>query len=402
MARFEIPQEFGNELQYRRCKDTRSENEILASLRAFQPVTNEKNVWSFWDGGLDAMPSWTRRNVLDWVRILGDTWTVRVLDSVSESPNNALKYVYPDLLPSIYIKGKMDGAHKGPHAADMLRGACLYSHGGVYMDVSIILFRHLDRICWAQLSDPTSPYKVAVPWMYGVAIANHFVAARKGDVFIKRWHDLFVHLWRDRSNSDGLSTEPLLTALSTPEDMAQAKEARMSKYRWDFKVPPQQISEYISQILCWKRICMLEADPADGFDGAEYWQRHVLVWDALKEDWGGENMLGFPGSGQKMFNLLAVRLSADKESAEYRQAYALTWRLLKESCMQKITHVGGLTTSAHLGALWDRHEGKDAEVGTFAELLRYGSVNFEQTREIIAYVQAPQPVVTLKKGLLEI
>jgi hypothetical protein len=397
MSKFTIPPEFETELVYRPCQDERTDDEIITSITEYEPVDAEKNVWCFWDKGFKAMPKWCQRNVIDWVRLLGSGWTVRVLDSMPDSPSNALKYLPADNLPASYVRQSMDGPYKGPHACDMLRGACLYLYGGVFMDVGCILIRHLDRICWDQLEDPNSPFQVSVPWMYGVTMANHFVAARKGDPFIKRWHDLFVHLWRNRDNHEGLIQEPLIAYAQK----LSFDDSRASNYHWDFKVPAQTVAEYITQVVCWMRVCMLEEDPSDGFNGVEYWQKNVLIWDVLPENWGGEALLGFPGSGDKMFNLFSVRLDADPNSEEYKQAYALTWRLLTKSSMQKITHGKNLTNSVHLGVLWDEHPGSDCEPGTFAELLRYGTVNFEQTRASIAYEKAPAPAETLKKGLLE-
>jgi hypothetical protein len=57
--------------------------------------------------------------------------------------------------------------------------------------------------------------------------------------------------------------------------------------------------------------------------------------------------------------------------------------------MQKITHGKNLTKTPAWGLIWDEkgNESKDIEPGTFAELLRYGAVRFEQTRESITYVQ---------------
>lgn len=55
------------------------------------------------------------------------------------------------------------------------------------MDVGNILIRHLDRICWDRLADENDPHTVCTPWMFGQHTANHFVAARKGDEFIKKW-----------------------------------------------------------------------------------------------------------------------------------------------------------------------------------------------------------------------
>lgn len=83
--------------------------------------------------------------------------------------------------------------------------------------------------------------------MYGRSIANHFVAARKGDPFIKRWHELFSYLWRDRTKSNGLIEDPLVVF----GDQHPSEEPEKAQFAWDFKVPPQTISEYIAQILAW-------------------------------------------------------------------------------------------------------------------------------------------------------
>ena len=75
------------------------------------------------------------------------------------------------------------------------------------------------------------------------------------------------------------------------------------------------------------------------------------------------------------------------------------------STMQKITHGKNLTHSVHCGALRDllENESKDQELGTFGELLRYGSVHLEQTRNGIAYVDplVVAPEFVLHKGLFE-
>ncbi len=145
---------------------------------------------------------------------------------------------------------------------------------------------------------------------------------------------------------------------------------------------------------------MLE-DPTDGFNGAEYYENKVLLFDSLSEDWGAEETIGFVG--QDLFDVLATRRDVDTESEEYRKAYETVWRLLTRSSMQKITHGKNLIKDLALGILWDmeENEGKDMASGTFAELLRYGSVHFEQEREEIKYVKAQRPAHTIKKGLLE-
>ena len=171
-------------------------------------------------------------------------------------------------------------------------------------------------------------------------------------------------------------------------------------FHWEFKVEPRTVMEYIGQVLSWLRLCMLE-EPNDGFNGAEYWANKVLLFDSLSEDWGAEATVGF--SGQDLFNVLETRRDAAPESNEYQTAYKTIWRLLTRSSMQKITHGRNLTKSPALGILWDMEEnkGKDVAPGTFSELLRYGSVHFEQEREEIKYVKAQKPEYTIKKGLLE-
>lgn len=178
------------------------------------------------------------------------------------------------------------------------------------------------------------------------------------------------------------------------------EDSQAKNYHWEFKVEPRTVMEYIGQVLAWSRLCMLE-DPNDGFNGADYYENKVLLFDSLSEDWGAEATIGF--LGQDLFNVLATKCDADPESKEYETAYKTIWRLLTRSSMQKITHGKNLTKGAALGILWDmeENEGKDTAPGTFAELLRYGSVHFEQEREEIQYVKALKPDHRIKKGLLE-
>ena len=134
-----------------------------------------------------------------------------------------------------------------------------------------------------------------------------------------------------------------------------------------------------------------------------YWTQNVLIFDVLEEFWGAEATIGFKACGQKVCDLLKLRLNTDQTAAEYQQAQTLVWRLLSESSLQKVIHGKHLMHDVNLGELWDdeANEGSDCGPGTFAELLRYGAENFEQTRESIRYVLVPVPARTLDKGLLE-
>lgn len=209
-------------------------------------------------------------------------------------------------------------------------------------------------------------------------------------------HDLFVHLWKDRTNPGGIIENPLVSFGKE----VKFEDSQARNFHWEFKVEPRTVMEYIGQVLAWLRLCMLE-DPTDGFNGAEYYANKVLLFDSLSEDWGAEEAIGF--SGQDLFDVLATRRDVDMESEGYQKAYRTVWRLLTQSSMQKITHGKELTKGLALGVLWDmkENEGKDIAPGTFAELLRYGSVHFEQARDAIKYVEAQKPTYKIKKGLLE-
>ncbi|RMJ15479.1 hypothetical protein CDV36_004861 [Fusarium kuroshium] len=369
MATYSIPKEFTSELELVDNPDTRSTKDILADLNQYKPVTSEKNIWAFWHAGLEAMPPWCQRNVADWVRICGPSWTIRVLDIVPDSPNHALKFASQDLLPDTFLKGTMDGPYVGPHSMDFLRGALLFGHGGVAIDVGCVLVRSMDRVCWDLIMDPKSPIEVAVPVM----------------------HKLFLHLWKGRDNYEGISADPAL-AFVRNIDFSEAAD-----WPWDFKISPQHVLEYISQVMCWRRLAMLE-DAGDGFNGSKYWQENILGIDARHENWAAEDAVGF-SSGARLCELFSVRVDSDPETADYKEAYNLVWLLLRSASWQKVTHGKGLTHAAHLGTLWDENEGADSAPGTFGELLRWGSVHFRQKREAISTMSTVKSSLILQDGL---
>lgn len=206
-------------------------------------------------------------------------------------------------------------------------------------------------------------------------------------------HKVFTHLWKDRNNHQGISASPLIAFVR------EISFDEAADFTWDFKISPTEVMEYIAQVMCFRRLCMLE-DDGEGFNPSEYWQNHIFCVNALQENWGGEATIGFENGGPRMFELFQVKLDADQESQEYKGAYKLVWRLLTKSSMQKVTHGKGLTHTPHLGRLWDDNDGKDCELGTFGELLRYGSLHFRQKRESILQMEAKRSPKILNEGLL--
>lgn len=203
-------------------------------------------------------------------------------------------------------------------------------------------------------------------------------------------------MWKGRTNYSGLIEHPLLQ-WATAVSLDEGKEA---DFNWNFKVDSTTVFEYIAQIVCWNRMTFLE-DVGDGFSCADYWENNVLAIRVIDENWGAESMVGF--DGQKLFDLLALRLDSDPAAPEYAEATKLVWRLLTKSSMQKVVHGKGLTNDIMLGTLWDLPENKTADCapGTFAWLLRQGPLHLRQTRESIEVMPAAPVPARWKKGLLE-
>lgn len=181
-----------------------------------------------------------------------------------------------------------------------------------------------------------------------------------------------------------------------------------AKGAWEVHVPYKTVMEYITQLVCWQRVCMLE-DVGDGFSGVDYWMEHVYLFDAVRETVGGDTMVGF--DQQRMFHYLTMRrddptLDSVKRMAEhdYEPAKDLTWYLLTSASMLKISRGPGLTHHKGFGALLDEPENTDkhCDPSTFFGLLRFGSLHFKQKRDGLIAVKPCRPEVTPKKGLTEL
>jgi hypothetical protein len=351
----------------------------------------------------------------------------------------------------------MDGPYVGQHSADFVRGATILEHGGVWMDAGSIMIRSMDRTCWDAICDLESPYKVATVHKDGQFIFNYFVAARKGDPFIQRWHELFLHLWKGRNNHDGVTADPLFhyyMAIMAKEQQEkqlkkQQEEAEKAKASLDatnkevqtqdeskngdadtkkqesdipeeqavldYKVGLRELMDYVSQVAAWHRLSSLE-DAGDGFSGVDYWTNNMLLLDFAEEaskpvfnlssKKKAESNLSHAERTMALLSMQRTREPgtedghSDEDFTEVEQA---VWEALSTACFCKITHAKNLTHSKQLGSLMDEpgNAGKDRAPGSFWELLRHGSVHFRQKRETILLHEAPRPVHTLKTKLLE-
>jgi hypothetical protein len=377
-----------------RC-DARSDEEIISTLLKYQPITSEKNVWTFWDTGFLEMRPYVRRNIIGWVRRLGPDWTVRVLDHVDGSPLNVSTFLEPTEFHEAFNNRTMAGPYVGAHSGDVVRLPLLYHYGGVWMDAGTMLFRHIDHICWKVLEDPTTPYEIA-----GIApgtepgndvIMNGFIATKKGNGFIKRWHDVYLEIWKGRKDCIGLQDHPLLR---------QVKKVEVPKtMQITFGIDNSLMNDYVAHALAFKRIRMLQ-DPTDGFNGPQYWERHAFVLP-IQETFLAQILCEF--DGQRQYDLLSLPRESVEPPDRDPAAENLVQELLSHASTMKLSHGLKNNKLIHLSKLWDLPENADADIepGTFAAYLRWGSIYLEQTRSLEPLPVRCGPKV-LKAGVLEV
>ncbi|KAL1952870.1 hypothetical protein VTO42DRAFT_4075 [Malbranchea cinnamomea] len=369
--------------------DRRSDEEIIAQLKSYRaPTASDKNVWAFWHSGFDNMAPWTQRNVIGWVRRLGPDWTVRVLDRVPGSPVNVSRYVDPSFLPEAFNADNLTGPHAGPHAGDLVRLPLLYLYGGVWLDVGMMLFRHLEDICWNIIEDPSNACEI-VGFTYldmpltTQPMLNGFIAAKRGNGFIKRWHDIFLALWQGgATEATGFHNHPLLRHLPLLVVVAGAEAADKPNLGPNVQESaPGTWDDYLAQCRCFDRLIRL-IDPNDGFNGLQYWEEKICLFDAIPEMYSMQVRTAW--NGIKQFELLSLKRDCDdveRDDEKYQLADLMVDEMLANSATMKLSHGNG-SMETTLAALWDdpKHHHKDVEPGTFAAYLRYASVHCEQTR----------------------
>ncbi|KAL7931794.1 hypothetical protein V8C35DRAFT_309539 [Trichoderma chlorosporum] len=362
--------------------DLRTDEEIAAWLQKRHPVTSEKNVWGFWHTGFAQMRPWTQRNVINWVRRLGPEWTVHIVDRVDGSETSVFNYVEESYFPKTFIEGTMDG-HKA-HMGDLARLPLLWKYGGVWIDVGLILLQHLDDICWKRIEDPESPYELsAVTLEHRPGFhtpLNGFLATRPNNPFIKRWHDIYLALWTEGvTNAVGFHKHPLLRHLPLLAPVgASVGLPHMS-------MDPVIFSDYVAHYQCAERLRRL-IDPNDGFNGAEWYEKHMLLFDARDEMF--YTQISTKWDAQRQFRLLSLPRSGKDAVVDetWQEAEDLVTDVLTHSSMIKFPHGPG-NGSVKVGMLadfWDAEENhnKDNEEGSFAAYLRYATVHFDSTREL--------------------
>ena len=374
---------------------SQSDSAIVSSLLTYRPVTDERNIWAFWDTGLERTKPWVRRNITNWVRRLGPSWTVRVIDLVPESPLNIYKYVSKSHFPDVFNE---KGTTVPVRSADFIRLVLLFLHGGVWMDVGTILLTQLDEMFWNQLQDLATPYEMAV-FVTDVrpgdpSAMTPIIAARKGTAFVERWMKLFKLIWQDSISCHGFRSHPLLKHLP-PVGLGNDELPQLSMAEREAVL--NQWTDYVALTFCFERLSLLE-DPTDGFSGRRYLQEQTLVFDAMKSIYYADFIVRY--DYKKMFDYLltpysledTLALSSGDEDAQrvkeqqHHEAKSFVENILRNAYFFKVSH--GMPVdigyTVFLGRLWDQSENANADAipGTFGSFLRWASVHVRQTREL--------------------
>jgi hypothetical protein len=360
--------------------DLRPDTDIIKELGSFRPITSEKNVWAFWDKGLHAMYPSYRCTVLNWVRKLGPSWTIRVVDIVEGSPNNIYNFVDKVWFPDCLVQNTMDGDHKAQHTSDLIRLPLLFEHGGVWMDVGNMLHTHLDDLFWNALSE--GPYELGLWIITGQirrkwgSFGNFMLAARKGSTFIRNWHNGYKQLWVGRTNEHGFHRHPLVQEIGIADGMAD----------WDFEDKVLQMSDYVAQMLIGDRTRNL-LDVETGWNGREVYENKAFMVEGIRNGVLGAIKTSYDGAKQvELFTTPLDETDLDKRAA----AESFVVDMLENSHMYKVYHnsAGGLPA---LGDLIKKEGFKDADhrPGTYGEMYRYGTVHWRSKRAVERLVPPP-------------
>ena len=382
MATFEIPK-CSTRLRTVPRTQPQDEAELVDKLRSYQPIISEKNVWAFWDKGFDTMYPSYRCTVLNWMRKLDPSWTVRIVDLREGSPNNIYNFVESDWFPDCFNNKTMDGKHAPQHASDLIRLPLLYKYGGVWMDVGNMLHTNLDTLFWDHLADPATPYEMGV-WIISGQIkkewgsfGNYMVASRKGSEFIKNWHLCWKEVWNGRTNTNDFHKLPLMQEIGLADGMAN----------W---FSPEQViamSDYVAHMLVAERTKDL-VDVETGWNGREYFEKKCFMVEGINN--GILGALRTDQDGYKQAEFFATRLD-DPDIEKRSAAEAFIVDMLENSHMYKVYHnsAGGVPA---LGDVIKKDGFRDVDhrPGTYGEMYRYGTVHWESDRAVERLT--PQPI----------
>ena len=386
--------------------DLRPDSEVDHDLFHPKPISDEKNIWFFWNTGYQNMHPYTQRNIRAWHRRFSKQgWIIRVLDYLPSSPLTIANYLDisdPETVPRAFTEGTISGRYAPQHTSDLVRFPLLLKYGGVYADVGMIQIGDLDRLWRETVGDPASPFEVLTydvgDVVKGRGMTNYFLASGRNNPFFARCHRLLLQLWAEdggKVSTEGMHRSPLLKGVPLMSVSSTIEEDGK-------KIGPEELSilltDYIIQGQAMSMVMGL-VDDEDGWDGPKYVAQHVYFIEFMV---GSQFINEFTEwNGRKAFDLMSLSLpkEGESESGEQKQARKIVEACLQRSFGFKLAHGLILRVMGDtLGSLWRKREGSDNVPGTYAHWLRHATMYWNQDGIPPALIfEAPEP---LKRGPL--
>jgi hypothetical protein len=167
------------------------------------PLTqNPKRLWAIWTDGAENLPLFAKETIQMWRHMTGPDWEIRIIHTDHNKSDDScfyLKYLSLDMIPKKFEE------LIPLHQADSVRLALIRKHGGVYMDISVMLLQPLEKIFWHDISLPEShPNKSALGGFYMWNVQKMYevwmFAAQAEEPIVVAWHDLYLKLLNSDDN----------------------------------------------------------------------------------------------------------------------------------------------------------------------------------------------------------
>ena len=148
-------------------------------------------------------------------------------------------------------------------------------------------------------------------------------------------------------------------------------------------VTSAELSDYAGQMISFSRLIGL-VDPISGFNGNKYWHENCRMFPAT-EIYAFDVVqtpTGFSEIRQAELMALPRTVPIDQTDLDQVDAEKLVEGTLAGACFKKLSQ--GPFQNESLSSIWGRSvDGRDdVREGTWAEYLRWGSVNLEQVRKL--------------------
>ncbi|CCF35671.1 capsule polysaccharide biosynthesis protein [Colletotrichum higginsianum] len=350
--------------------DQRADDQVDNAIRNPPPVTSAKNLWFFWNSGYDHLHPYAKRNVRTWHRRFSPQgWTVRVVDLEPQSRSyvgNWIDVQDPGVVPRAFTEGTLDGEFAKQHYSDLVRFPLLVKYGGVYTDVGYMQIGDLDRLWNETIANPDSPYEVLSYNAEGgrsYSLMNYFIGSLPGNTFWQACHELFIELWKGKTNTEGLHLHPLLRGIPLMgQSLTKAGHEGLSQRLTDYIIQGQVITMVMSIV-----------DEEAGWDGPAYVSEKIFAPEYMV----GSQLINeyTKWNGVRAFELMSQKVPepGTPESEDQKLARTIVEDCFARSFGFKLAH--GLIVQVlgeTLGSSWRKHEGSDNIEGTYAHWLRYG------------------------------